>query len=79
MRWTFARATSHTLRSPTSFDFLLCRAAFKNFSEPLLAVREMYRILKKRGRGIIIDLRRAASQKSINEFVDQMGLSWAST
>ena len=70
---------SHTPFADESFDFLLCRAAFKNFSESLLAVREMYRILKKRGRGIIIDLRRAASQKSINEFVDQMGLSWAST
>jgi ubiquinone/menaquinone biosynthesis C-methylase UbiE len=70
---------SHTPFADESFDFLLCRAAFKNFSEPLLAVREMYRILKKGGCGIIIDLRRDASQKSINEFVDQMGLSWASS
>jgi ubiquinone/menaquinone biosynthesis C-methylase UbiE len=70
---------SHTPFADESFDFLLCRAAFKNFSEPLQAVREMYRILKKGGRGIIIDLRRDASQKSINELVDQMGLSWGSS
>jgi ubiquinone/menaquinone biosynthesis C-methylase UbiE len=70
---------SHTPFADESFDFLLCRAAFKNFSEPQLAVREMYRVLKKGGCGMIIDLRRDASQKSINEFVDQMGLSWASS
>ena len=70
---------SHTPFADETFDFLLCRAAFKNFSQPLLAVREMYRVLKKGGRGIIIDLRRDASPKSINELVDQMGLSWMSS
>jgi hypothetical protein len=33
----------------------------------------------KGGRGIIIDLRRDASQKSINELVDLIGLSWGSS
>ena len=61
-----------------TFDFILCRAAFKNFSEPLLAVKEMYRVLKKRGRAVIIDLRRDASQKSIDEEVEKMGLTWMS-
>jgi ubiquinone/menaquinone biosynthesis C-methylase UbiE len=28
-----------------TFDFLLCRAAFKNFTEPLQALREMCRVL----------------------------------
>ncbi len=70
---------SHTPFADETFDFILCRAAFKNFSEPLLAVREMYRILKKGGHAIIIDLRRDASQKSINELVDKMGLGWGST
>lgn len=28
-----------------SFDFLLCRAAFKNFAAPLGALREMHRVL----------------------------------
>ncbi len=69
---------AHTPFADGSFDFLLCRAAFKNFSEPLQAIREMYRILKKGGRAVIIDLRRDASQKDINELVDQMGMSWGS-
>src|SRR6266508_4690474 len=41
-----------------TFDFLLCRAAFKNFAEPLRALNEMHRVLKGGGRGLIIDLRR---------------------
>lgn len=31
-----------------SFDFVLCCAAFKNFAEPVLALREMYRVLRPR-------------------------------
>jgi ubiquinone/menaquinone biosynthesis C-methylase UbiE len=65
---------SHTPFADESFDFLLCRAAFKNFSDPLGALREMYRVLKKGGHAVIIDLRRDATQKSINELVDQMGM-----
>jgi len=48
-----------------SFDFLLCRAAFKNFSEPQRALQEMYRVLKPGGSALIIDLRRDASMDSI--------------
>src|ERR1700736_4208925 len=29
-----------------SFDFAICRAAFKNFSDPIGALREMHRILR---------------------------------
>jgi ubiquinone/menaquinone biosynthesis C-methylase UbiE len=69
---------AHTPFADESFDFLLCRAAFKNFSDPVGAVREMYRVLKPGGRGVIIDLRRDATQKSINALVDRMGMSWLS-
>jgi ubiquinone/menaquinone biosynthesis C-methylase UbiE len=58
-----------------SFDFILCRAAFKNFSQPLLALREMRRVLKPGGRALIIDLRRDVSAGSIRQAVAQMGLS----
>ncbi|HUA84568.1 MAG TPA: class I SAM-dependent methyltransferase [Bryobacteraceae bacterium] len=55
-----------------SFDFLVCSAAFKNFAQPVEALREMYRVLKPGGRALIIDLRRDATRKSIDEAVDQM-------
>lgn len=57
-----------------SFDFLLCRAAFKNFSEPLRALDEMYRVLKPGGKAVIIDLRRDASMESIRQAVNYMNL-----
>ena len=57
-----------------SFDFLLCRAAFKNFTEPVRALQEMYRVLKPGGRALIIDLRSDASPESIAEAVENMHL-----
>lgn len=58
-----------------AFDFLVCRAAFKNFAQPVRALREMCRVLKPGGRGLIIDLRRNAGIAEVNEHVDTMGLS----
>jgi ubiquinone/menaquinone biosynthesis C-methylase UbiE len=57
-----------------SFDFLLCRAAFKNFTQPIQALQEMYRVLKPGGRALIIDLRKDASPESVAAAVDSMGL-----
>lgn len=57
-----------------SFDFLLCRAAFKNFSQPVRALEEMYRVLKPGGRALIIDLKKDASRESISEAVEKMDL-----
>jgi ubiquinone/menaquinone biosynthesis C-methylase UbiE len=57
-----------------TFDFLLCRAAFKNFSEPKRALEEMYRVLKPGGQAMIIDLRRDTSKESIMHAVDAMKL-----
>jgi ubiquinone/menaquinone biosynthesis C-methylase UbiE len=59
-----------------TFDFLICRAAFKNFTEPVQAIREMHRVLKPGGKALIIDLRRDASPDGINAAVNSMGLSW---
>ncbi len=55
-----------------TFDFLLCRAAFKNFSEPHRALEEMHRVLKPGGNALIIDLRRDAPVESINQAVNEM-------
>jgi ubiquinone/menaquinone biosynthesis C-methylase UbiE len=57
-----------------TFDFLLCRAAFKNFSEPVHALEEMHRVLKPGGQALIIDLRRDASMESIAQAVSGMRL-----
>jgi ubiquinone/menaquinone biosynthesis C-methylase UbiE len=58
-----------------SFDFLLCRAAFKNFAKPVAALQEMCRVLKPGGRGLLIDLSRDARPEDISSALDKMELS----
>jgi ubiquinone/menaquinone biosynthesis C-methylase UbiE len=59
----------------SSFDFVVCRAAFKNFSEPVNAIAEMHRVLRAGGKGVIIDLRRDASMAMISTYVDRLGVN----
>ena len=59
------------------FDLIVCRAAFKNFSEPLKALNEMRRVLKPGGRAVIIDPRKDASWDEIVAYVDGLRLSRA--
>jgi ubiquinone/menaquinone biosynthesis C-methylase UbiE len=59
-----------------SFDLILCRAAFKNFSQPLAAMNEMHRVLKPGGRALIIDLRNDASVSDIDAYIKRSGLGW---
>jgi ubiquinone/menaquinone biosynthesis C-methylase UbiE len=61
-----------------AFDFVVCRAAFKNFSDPLGALNEAYRVLAPGGRASIIDLRREASRTEVRAEVDAMQLGWLS-
>jgi ubiquinone/menaquinone biosynthesis C-methylase UbiE len=56
-----------------SFDFLVSRAAFKNFTEPMLAIEEMHRVLRPGGKGVVIDLRRDVSMTDISNYVDNQG------
>jgi ubiquinone/menaquinone biosynthesis C-methylase UbiE len=49
------------------FDFIVCRAAFKNFSRPLVALNEMHRVLKPGGAALIIDLRKDFSRRAVND------------
>jgi ubiquinone/menaquinone biosynthesis C-methylase UbiE len=58
------------------FDFIVCRAAFKNFAEPVRALSEMHRVLKPGGKALIIDLRPDASPEAIAAQIKRMGLSW---
>jgi ubiquinone/menaquinone biosynthesis C-methylase UbiE len=57
-----------------SFDFVVCRAAFKNFSNPVGALREMRRVLRPGGRALLIDMRRDATDASIDDEVAKMRL-----
>ena len=59
-----------------SFDFVVCRAAFKNFTEPVKALDEMYRVLREGGRALIIDMRRDASDVEIDSFIAGSGWGW---
>jgi ubiquinone/menaquinone biosynthesis C-methylase UbiE len=58
-----------------TFDFTFCQAAFKNFSEPVKAITEMYRVLCPGGLSVIADLRRDASPEDIEREVKGMGLN----
>lgn len=76
VRVDFRQGNASNMPLPSdAFDFLLCRAAFKNFGQPVRALQEMCRVLKPGGRGLIIDLRKDATMESINHEVDGMGLS----
>jgi len=75
VRVDFRQGNVSAMRFPGSrFDFILCRAAFKNFSQPAEALAEMHRVLKPDGRALIIDLRRDASKQSVGQAVDAMNL-----
>ena len=60
---------SHMLLADDLFDFLVCSAAFKNFSEPVQALDEMFRVLKSGGKALIIDLRPDASIEEIETHI----------
>jgi ubiquinone/menaquinone biosynthesis C-methylase UbiE len=57
-----------------TFDFVVCRAAFKNFSDPVGALREMHRVLRPQGKALVIDMRKDASNAAIEAAVDEMHL-----
>jgi ubiquinone/menaquinone biosynthesis C-methylase UbiE len=59
-----------------SFDLLVCRAAFKNFSQPEKALGEMRRVLRPGGTGVIIDLRRDVPMTEIKRYVNSVGVSF---
>jgi ubiquinone/menaquinone biosynthesis C-methylase UbiE len=78
VRVDFRRGNASQVPFPDeTFDFLLCRAAFKNFSQPVLALQEMHRVLKPGGQALIIDLRGDAPKESIVQAVDGMRLNVA--
>lgn len=61
------------------FDFIICKSAFKNFAEPVLALDEMHRVLKVGSKALILDLRGDVSEETVNHYVDNLGLNWANS
>lgn len=59
-------------------DFVVCRAAFKNFADPVNALREMRRVLKSGGKALLIDMRRDAPIAELQRYTDSLGISWFS-
>jgi ubiquinone/menaquinone biosynthesis C-methylase UbiE len=56
-------------------DFVVCRAAFKNFTEPVKALSEMRRVLRPGGTALLIDMRRDVKVEDLKRYVDRMGVS----
>jgi ubiquinone/menaquinone biosynthesis C-methylase UbiE len=61
-------------RANAGFDFIVCRAAFKNFGDPVGALAEMHRVLRPGGRALILDMRRDATKEAISDEVSRMNL-----
>lgn len=62
--------------SAGTFDCLVCRAAFKNFSHPSTALAEMHRVLVPGGQALIIDMRSDVSNEVIDNYVKTMKTNW---
>jgi ubiquinone/menaquinone biosynthesis C-methylase UbiE len=59
---------------PDSFHFIACRAAFKNFADPVRALCEMHRVLRPGGTALIVDMRSDATSAAIAAEVAKMRL-----
>jgi ubiquinone/menaquinone biosynthesis C-methylase UbiE len=66
---------AHLPHPDASFDQVVCVAAFKNFTDPVGALDEMYRVLRPGGGASIYDLRKDASPVEIEAEVARMELS----
>ncbi len=75
LRVDFEQGDAADLPFPAEqFDFIVCRAAFKNFARPLAALDEMYRVLDNGATALIIDLRRDFSRDAVNDYVSGKGV-----
>jgi ubiquinone/menaquinone biosynthesis C-methylase UbiE len=58
-----------------SVDFVVCRAAFKNFTEPVKALSEMRRVLRLGRTALLIDMRRDVPVAELKRYVNRLGVS----
>jgi len=72
----FQQGNASALPLPNDdFDFIICSAAFKNFREPLEALREMYRVLKPDGTALILDMNHDATKEDIDAEILKSGMT----
>jgi ubiquinone/menaquinone biosynthesis C-methylase UbiE len=57
-----------------AFDFVVCQAAFKNFTQPGNALAEMHRVLRAGGTAVIEDMSGDASHAAIEMEVKKIEL-----
>ena len=60
-----------------AFDFVICRKALQNFSEPVEALREMRRVLKASGAACLIDIRTDVPSRVLNQHVRRISAGLA--
>lgn len=58
-----------------TFDLIVCRAAFKNFTEPVEALKEMRRLLKPGGKAVIIDLGKDTPKTTIDSYINALDVN----
>jgi ubiquinone/menaquinone biosynthesis C-methylase UbiE len=58
----------------STFDQIVCRAAFKNFAQPAQALVEMHRVLRPGGRALIIDMRKNTSPSEIDAYLKTVSM-----
>ena len=74
VRFELGNASALPVES-NSVDFVVCRAAFKNFSEPVKALAEMRRVVRPGGTALVIDLRRDVRVSEIGRYIDGLGVN----
>lgn len=75
VRVDFRQGNASALPLPDrAFDFIVCSAAFKNFSEPLRALKEMHRVLKPGGTALILDMNHDATKEDIAYEIQKTGM-----
>jgi len=62
-----------------TFDLVVCQAAFKNFTQPGIALAEMHRVLRIGGTAVIDDMSSDATHADIEAEVMNMELGRVST
>lgn len=66
---------AHMPFGAASFDYIVCTAAFKNFSDPMGVLDEMHRVLRPGGRASIHDIWKEATAKDIDNEVRPLAVS----